>query len=284
MRWLVLLALYAAPAHAEGPSPLWDDVIHPNRLRCAELVDEARRRLGSRVLADKTSALELLSEAARLCPHSYDVLALCGSARLENGEAQLALPLLERARALDDAGQGSCAGRAGCTTRDARLAFNLGLARAFAGDLEGSLIEYRRAEEAGGIPDQWLLLYDLGDDLMALGRLTEAIDAYRRSVHARPNEVMPRLALSVALDRDEQLEKSRLELADALKIDPFVRDLASSHYTFLPAADRFYYVALTERANKRFGEARRALQAFLNALPESPYARRARRLLASLPL
>ena len=41
---------------------------------------------------------------------------------------------------------------------------------------------------------------------MALGRLAEAIDEYRRAVALAPSKPIVRLALAVALDRDEQID------------------------------------------------------------------------------
>jgi len=272
---LAATLLCAGAAHAQSPSPLWDDVVHPNRLRCAALVELARKDLESRAGVDKLRGSGRLVEATRLCPKSVDAFALLGQARVDDGDLAGAAVALERARALAPAGEDN----------DPRLAFHLGFIRAIGGDLEGSLREYRRAEYLGGIGrgDEWLLLYDLGDDYMALGRLSEAIDAYRRSVRAQPSEPMPRLALGVALDRDGQLEKSRAELTVALSLDPQLKRLGSDRYVFVPAADVHYYQALAATQRGRLAEARSHFEEFLRHLPDSPYAPRAREHLRSLP-
>jgi tetratricopeptide (TPR) repeat protein len=266
------LVLFGAPAAAQV-SPLWDDVVHPGRLRCRALVDQARPKLA--VVAQREAALAALEEAARRCPRTFDgageALELLGEVWVAGGELGRARAALEQARRLAD-----LAGADG----DASLAFHLGLVRAAAGDLEGSLGEYRRALALGGLRggDQWLLHYDLGDDYMALGRLDEAIECYRRAARAAANEPMVHLALAVALDRDGQLDEARAQLAIVLTIDPQLRQLKHERYIFIPPADEHYYRALAELGRGRLAEVRAALRAFLAALPDGPYRARARAL------
>jgi tetratricopeptide (TPR) repeat protein len=294
-RALVLALLVSSAARADGTSALWDDVIHPNRLRCTQLLQQARRGLELRTNSDDERNLARLKahhdlvEATVLCPANVEAFSLLGQALIALGDVPSARKPLERARELEDAGKAECGPRpanspAGCP-RDPHLAFHLAFTRSLAGDLEGSVVEYRRAEQAGGLPsgEQWLLPYDLGDSLMALGRLDEAIESYRRAVHAAEHNPMPRYALAVALDRDEQLEKARAELLQALADDPHQEELNRPTYVFLPPADRHYYLALTARARGKFIEARQHVQAFLAGAPDSPYVRRGRQLLATLP-
>jgi tetratricopeptide (TPR) repeat protein len=252
---------------AAEPSALWDDVTHPNRLRCAALVDEARRQTGS-------AAERLLTDAVRLCPGSVEALQALGEARVAADRIAEARQLLERARSRADRD-----GERG----DARLAFYLGFVRAVAGDLEGSLAEYRRAIGLGGLAaaDRWLLFYDLGDDYMALGRLGEAVDAYRRAARALPSEVMPHFALAVALDRDGQLDKAREELTIALGLDPQMAQVRSRRFVFVPRTEQRFYLAVGEQARGHLGAARAHLRAFLVALGGGPYAARARERLAA---
>jgi Flp pilus assembly protein TadD len=267
------IAVAALPAIVAAepppPSPLWEDVAHPNRQLCAAKVDEAKRRIGERSTA---AAVPLLEEAAQLCPTSHDVLAQLGAARIELGDLERARAALERAHELDD------------DDRDALFAFNLGFVRAVAGDLEGSLVEYRRAEELGGLSPErrWLLAFDLGDDYMALGRLGEAIEAYRRAARLAPSEPMPRLALAVALDRNGQLAASRAALRDALRLDGQLLKLRDPQYTFIPRAEVHYYAALGSLARGFVVQARVELRLFLEEVPDGPYSARARELLAEL--
>lgn len=271
--WVLVAALASL---ADPPSALWDDVARPNRLRCARLVEEGRRLSDARTAVEAARALEVLDEAARLCPRDLEALALLGQAQVRSGQWATGRAALERARALAPAGD----------DRDPRLAFYLALARAHDGDLEGSLVEYRRAERIGGLGrETWLLHYDLGDTLMALGRLEEAIDSYRRAIKAAPaTEAISRFALAVALDRDGQVERSRAELRMAVAIDRRLTCLEDARYFFVPPADQHYYLALAYRALGRAAEARAKLEAFLRELPDGPYAFRARELLLSWPV
>jgi len=258
----VLVACGAA--RADGPSPLWDDVAHPDRPRCAALTAEARRHLQAQA---NEAAIALLRDVVRRCPDRFEGFALLGVTLAEGGQIADARWALERARLLapDD-------------DRDALVAFHLGFVRSVGGELAGSVAELRRADALGGLnaPMRALLHYDLGDDLMALGRLGEAIDEYRRATRINPSEVMPRLALAVALDRDEQTGESQNELRAVLRVDPFLRKLYSGKYVFVPYADAHYYVALVEQVRGHFAAARAELRAFLAALPDGPYAARAR--------
>ena len=271
-----LLAGAPAVAQAQPPSPLWDDVARPNRLRCAQLVDEARKKRTER---DVRRSLEPLGEAARLCPTSLEVFVLLGQLRVELGLHEEARAALERARVIEDARPCERA----CPPRDPHLAFELGFVRALAGDLQGSLIEYHRSVDAGGLgTDQWLLAYDLGDTLMALGRLSEAVDAYRRAVKAAPHEAIARFALAVALDRESDREAALVELDAALAIDPRLWCLTSGRYLFVPPSDQHYYLALCALRRGRLEDARRELEAFLGDGPDGPYAARARAHLEAL--
>jgi Flp pilus assembly protein TadD len=253
---------------ATGPSPLWEDVAHPNRARCAALIDEGKKATARNA---NSEALRVFSEATRLCPDEPNGFALLGTALVDAGDFPAARPALERARALygDEGG-------------DPHLAFHLGFARALSGDLEGSLVEYRRALTLGGLglADNWLVHYDLGDTLMALGRLAEATDSYRRAVRAAPLKPITHLALAVAYDRDHQLEKSRHELGIVLSQDPLLHAAQSDQFIFVPTADRHYYLALGFLARGLRSRARWELRQFLQKVPEGPYTPRARERLA----
>jgi tetratricopeptide (TPR) repeat protein len=258
------------------PSPLWDDVLHPDRLRCAQMTAELRREFdGARTAPDRARVTQAVEHGARRCPRSLELQALYGETLIAAGPDFIAQArvALERARQLAPAGE----------DKDPRLAFHLGFVRAIGGDFAGSLREYLRAQSLGGLPrhEDWLLSYDLGDTYMALGRLGEAIESYRRATRLASSEPMPRMALAVALDRDQQLEKSRAELQVGLTLDPQLRRLQSGDYVFVPRDEIHYYLALVAFARNRPADARRELEAFLAALPESPYAPRAREHLQS---
>lgn len=269
---LVGALVIAAVAHRAAASP-WDEVAHPNRRRCAQLVEEAAK------LAEQHQskpAAQIARVAVGLCPSDRLVLQGAGEVLLGAHEYAEARQRLERARALADHAPAT-------RERELSLAFVLGFAREVTGDLDGAIEEHRRLEAMGGLPapNQYLVHYDLGDELMATGRLTEAIDEYRRAmVLAPPTKPVVRLALAVALDRDEQVDQARAELAAVLAFDPELRSLGSDEYVFVPREDLYYYRALAAYERGATAEARFQLRTFLSELPSSPYAGRARQRLA----
>ena len=137
------------------------------------------------------------------------------------------------------------------------------------GDLGGAVEEHRRLEAMGGLatPNQYLVHYNLGDELMAMGRLGEAIEEYRRAVTLAPGRPVVRLALAVALDRDEQVDRARGELGSVLGARRELRSLAADDYIFVPAAEVHYYRALALLERGATAEARLALRTFVTALP-----------------
>jgi Flp pilus assembly protein TadD len=261
------LAFALGPALAAPPSPLWDDVAHPNRPKCRELAAEADRiARGRNVNQERAAIQQLLATGAKLCAKDVELLTLLGDLQVRLGDFPAARATLERARALAPAGE----------DRDALLALDLGLSRTMTGDLESGLVEYRRAEAIGGLRDPWKIPYDMGDNLMALGRLDEAIEAYRRAARLAPHEAIVRFALGVALDRDGQAERSRGEISTALTYDNRLSSLTSDMFMFIPPADRHYYLALAYCARRQHGEAAVELATYLAAVPNGPYAPRAR--------
>jgi tetratricopeptide (TPR) repeat protein len=257
---------------AAPPSNLWEEVLQPGRVRCTALVRRAERMLPPRG-AKSEEARQLLLDGRASCATSVELLALLGRLQLERGDYVEARALLEEARRLspEDA------------ELDAQLAVHLGFVRSVQGDLLGSLVEYRRAEAVGPLEgDAWLLAYDVGDSLMALGRVGEAIEAYRRAIRLAPSQAIPRFALAVALDRDGQTERSRVEALAGLARDPRLRTLTQGQYVFVPPAEVHYYRFVAHRARNSPVEAVQALRAFVAELPSSPYAERAREQLRAL--
>ncbi|MCU1281905.1 MAG: Tetratricopeptide 2 repeat protein [bacterium] len=263
----VVLATATCAAGAAHAGP-WDEIAHPHRRRCAQLVDEASKRSDAR---EWKAAMLAARSAVTLCPSDRVVLLRAGETLLGGREYGEALVHLERARALADRTPGT-------REQELALAFHLGFAREVTGDLEGAIVEHRRLEAMGGLatPNQYLVHYNLGDELMATGRLGEAIEEYRRAVALSPARPVVRLALAVALDRDERIDQSRVELSGVLALDPELRNLAAEDYVFVPAADVHYYRALALLERGSTAEARLAMRTFIAILPSGPYAAHAR--------
>jgi tetratricopeptide (TPR) repeat protein len=265
----VAIAIVAAAARA---SP-WDEVAHPNRRRCAQLVDESAKLAEAR---QWTGAIRSARAAVALCPSERGVLQSGGETLIAAREYAEGRQHLERARVLAD--------RAPATReQDVTLAYFLGVARALTADLDGAVDEHRRVEAMGGLPspNQYLVHDKLGEELMAAGRLGEAIEEYHRAVSlAPPTKPIVRVALAVALDRDEQIDRARAELAAVLALDPELRCLASDEQVFVPREDRYYYRALAQYERGATAEARLDLRTFVAELPTGPYAAHARQRLA----
>lgn len=176
-----------------------------------------------------------------------------------------------------------------------RIASELGLVMSRLGFYEDALAEYDRAlklvdpERRPSVFEDYgrsVLYGNSAETLMALGRIPEAIERYRQAeATATPGEIEWELAewgLGVALDRDEQVDKSRQAVQRALDFDPTMAHLTDDSVFFEPAGDKRYYEALGHEVAGDRELALAAWRAFLVEAPASPYARRARVHLAEL--
>ena len=176
-----------------------------------------------------------------------------------------------------------------------RIAAELGLVLSRLGAYEDALAEYDRAlklvdpERRPSVFEDYgrsVLFGNSAETLMALGRIPEAIERYRQAeAVATPGDIEWELAewgLGVALDRDEQVDKSRQAVQRALDFDPTMSVLADDAVFFEPAGDKHYYEALGHEVAGDRELALAAWRAFLMEAPASPYARRARVHLAEI--
>jgi len=195
-----------------------------------------------------------------------------------------AIAELKEARRLDAAG-----------AEAQRIASELGLVLSRVGAYEDALAEYDRAlklvdpERRPSLFDDYgrsVLYGNSAETLMALGRLDAAIERYRlaeaTSVQGDIEWELAEWGLGVALDRDEQIEKSRLAIQRALEFDPTMAHLTDESVFFEPAGDKRYYEALGHEVAGDRELALAAWRAFLAEAPSSQYAKRARAHLAEL--
>jgi tetratricopeptide (TPR) repeat protein len=195
-----------------------------------------------------------------------------------------AIAELKEARRLDAAG-----------AEAQRIAAELGLVQSRVGAYEEALAEYDRAlklvdpERRPSVFEDYgrsVLYGNSAETLMALGRLDAAIERYRQAeATSTAGDIEWELAewgLGVALDRDEQIEKSRQAIQRALDIDPTMAHLADESVFFEPAGDKRYYEALGHEVAGDRELAVASWRAFLAEAPSSQYARRARAHLADL--
>jgi tetratricopeptide (TPR) repeat protein len=114
----------------------------------------------------------------------------------------------------------------------------------------------------------------LGEALMALGRLDEAIEVLRAAVDISSRSE-PRFALAVALDRAEELSQSASVLRQAIGRDPGLATLVSVDKTYSPAEDEHYYLGLAHGAAGRQARSLYHFRRYLSQVPDSPWKARA---------
>jgi tetratricopeptide (TPR) repeat protein len=223
----------AAPAETPG---FWTRVAHPHRERYDELTTQGRALYEQ----EKPGlALDLLVEAVRLDPARPDAWWFLGMAyqRLDRfGECADALDHLQ---ALAPGGWVPD----GLRPSYPQPAFSLALCDAAAGRLEASvaLLEATLAQDGLTVDAVATLTYNLGDSYQALGRLEDAIRAYRRALELRGNVPLYRFSLAVALDRDEQGARAREEMLTALAADRVLGSISQPTTIYVPPEDEDYY-------------------------------------------
>jgi tetratricopeptide (TPR) repeat protein len=198
-----------------------------------------------------------------------------------SGTCERAIDELKLARALDTNGVDA-----------GRVASELGIVYSRLGRFPEALAEYDRALKlveaerspvSHEAPGKSFLYGNSAETLMAMGRLDEAIERYRQAEDAAPSGTIEwRLALwglGVALDRDEQLEKSRHAIGLAVERDPAMAGLSDESVFFEPAGDKSYYLAL---GHEQSGERTEALAAWSDYLSVQPHARWAHRARAHI--
>ncbi|HEX4354566.1 MAG TPA: AgmX/PglI C-terminal domain-containing protein [Polyangiales bacterium] len=273
----------------------------PTRAR-AGLIEQAQQLLRSvSQTRDRDRRFALADQAQALCeqaakekprdPTPHIMLAQALSvADLQHPEAcrpnacQRAIDELREARKLDRSGADA-----------ERIASELGLLLSRIGSYKEALVEYDRSLKLIDPVRRSNLFEDLGrsvllgnsaETLMALGYLDRAIERYRQaetvSITGDIEWELAEWGLGVALDRDEQIEKSRQAIQRALDFDPTMSHLADDSVFFEPTGDKRYYEALGHEIAGDRELAVAAWRAFIAESPASPYVRRARAHLAEL--
>jgi tetratricopeptide (TPR) repeat protein len=277
---LALLGLLAPALVRADPSPieLAERLLH-------DLSDERRADVRfhmadeAQALCEKAAAARPRDPAPRLCiARALGVSDPLHPEACRRGACERAVEELKRARSLDTAG-----------IEAERIASDLGIIFSRLGRFADALAEYDTAlklVDAERTPveldaaNRSVLYGNSAETLMAMGRLDDAIARYRQAEDASaPGSLEWKLAqwgLGVALDRDEQMEKSRQAIARAVDSDPSLARLSDSEVFFEPAGDKFYYLALGHEQSGERKEALAAWNDYLAAQPRSRWAHRAR--------
>jgi tetratricopeptide (TPR) repeat protein len=263
----------------ERKDSFWARVAHPDHGRWRALVDEARKADDQK---DPKRALGLLDEAVKLEPNEPEGRFLRG----------FILQQLQRWSECADEYNKVLAikpdfrppQRPGGDTLP--FDFDVGTCLALGGHLEASIPFYQRVL-AAGVPkpeERATVYWNLGDSFQALGRLEEAIDAYRDGIEAWPAHAMLRLALGVAYDRDGQVALAVDAIQESLGINPAAPMTApnGSPALFVPAEDEDYYRGIAHKVARRRNLAIVFFRSYLERAPRSPWATRAREHMAQL--
>ena len=150
------------------------------------------------------SAAQLL-EALKIYPQLLRALTFLGVTYGEAGNPQTGAAILTLA--------------AGLYPQDAGAHFNLGVALG-AMQNAGEIDEYKRALQID--PDLTTAYLNMGAALYAKGQVEQAIDAYRKGIHANPLIAALHYSLAVALQQQGNNGEAQREFALAAKIDPKV--------------------------------------------------------------
>lgn len=131
-----------------------------------------------------------------------------------------------------------------------------------------------------------LIHENMAEALMGLGRLDESIAHYHRALEMSPGDrrlsSLPLWGLAVALDRDEQLDKARAAIKQALARDPQMADLDDRDVFFVPEGEKLYYQALGYIERDMPEAAESVLQLYLKTNPRPRFLGRARARLADV--
>ncbi len=109
--------------------------------------------------------------------------------------------------------------------------------------------------------------------LMMLGRLRESISGYELAIDYG-NDTVHGYGLAVALDRNGQYTRARQVVTQFARHDAS-NALSNSGTFFVPAGERYYYIALREEGRGNPVAAIAAYQTYLRLVPTSPWTTQA---------
>jgi tetratricopeptide (TPR) repeat protein len=157
-------------------------------------------------------------------------------------------------------------------------AFLLGIILAKEGRYAESVRIYERGmPRAVQLSTRGIMASNAAESAMATGDLAMAERLYRESLILRPRSNSAAWwGLMVALDRRGRTFAAEQAAREALMRDPGLDGLRGPDVFFVPPGDVHYYLALAHQAGGRARESLREWERFLERLPESPHAERAR--------
>jgi tetratricopeptide (TPR) repeat protein len=302
---IFIAAFLTSQRVAATAPPFWERVAASSRTAADLLLTEAEGLLAARepatgdkggaqeparrdaALAPRTNATRaeaLVRRALVLVPEDFRALAALAEIDGRAGRQDAALADLERACPHAGGAAGACW-------------FRLGVERSRLGRIADAVAAYEAglATGAADVTSSAAALVgvyaNLGELLMALGRLDEAEGRYREALRLgapaadrlddRHELTLATYGFAVVLDREGNGPAAREMMARALALDPRLATLQAGREPggdvfFVPEGDVYYYLGLAAEVAGRGDDAEAAYQEFLERLPRSPWSGRAR--------
>lgn len=255
----------------EQKSDFWERALDPASEQYDGLVERAVALLREGDRESAAQAGQLLRDAVRLSPDRPLAYVWQGRLADRNGDFPACAEALARALDIDP----DLLAPGGAEPPEWSAPYQLAVCRARAGKYEQAIEGLRRI--LGRAQSQQVLVYQrLGECYMALGRLDEAVEAFRQGLRLSPYSAELGFALAVAYDRAEDSGQAGDVLSQALTRDPRAGSLVAAGRIWIPPVEAGYYLGL---AFLGAGDSPRSVlhfRRYLAAAGESSWTRRAR--------
>jgi tetratricopeptide (TPR) repeat protein len=234
---------------------LWDRVLYKRYQRTEKLAETAKQHASR---GRYKQAVTVLKRAIRIRPYAASLWFNLGTVHSYAGSYKSCVAALRKARKLN------------AKHRKNLTSFRLGLCLSMSSRINEGVIEYQKVTASRWVT-RAVLNWNMADNFMALGRLTEATKHYKTSLLANPGQRVLHFALAVALDRAGKLRPADRQLKRANRLDPTGGSLNDKDIIWLPSQDHLYYRALRAFSLRRRGEALQWWQKFVTAAPQGPW-------------
>ncbi|MCP4449567.1 MAG: tetratricopeptide repeat protein [Myxococcales bacterium] len=254
-------------AESEDASEFWDAVLSGNG-DYKELTKQATALESSRVPAQRQSALAVWEAIAKLRPADVRAHFYIGTHNVDQRNWPACAKAFAEVFAIDPSYAGPD------LENPSGVGGKLGKCLLYSGNFEEAVKHFQRLVSQKYESSEIYL--HLGEALMALGRLDEAIFALRQARsharrHQRSMDRQTGYALAVALDRAEQLGESRELLRQLGRRDSQLTSLRSSDKIYAPPSEEHYYLAVASEAQDNAIRALYHFRRFLSLASESPW-------------
>lgn len=255
-------------SEVEEASPFWQEALGEHDAEVRDLVRRAREHLRGRRAPQRQAALPLLVAALERAPDDLPANFQIGNyyrlSRKWSKCAQTYSKVFETAPDFAPARESS----------QGVLDEWLGVCLLYSEQFEGAITHLQRlvTQERESASIQ----LHLGEALMALGRLDEAIFSFRRAqklAQSRSRNLLREVefALAVALDRAEHLGESRTIIKRLTSRDRQLTTLRSADKSYAPASEEHYYLGLAYQGMSNTQRGTYHFRRFLSLAPKSPW-------------